>query len=184
MITYKNLYDALRKEKYSEQLQQLPKKFIFQVSQYLSEKKKTAEQDENLSSDEAVKTKKQLENAKSIFDELITLRKKKILGLAFVASETGIGKKDSENMLDFEKELFDSIMESVNDAGKKLKNDLDSESVSEDMALILFSEDVEELVGFEGKPLGPFSKGEMCNLPKKIADIFVEQGKAEYVSED
>jgi DNA replication initiation complex subunit (GINS family) len=184
MITYNDIYDALRKEKYSKQLQPLNKKFISQVSQYLIEKKKTAEKDKDLLSDDAVKIKKQLENAKSIFEELMLLRKKKILSLVFVASETGISKRDSENMLDFEKELFNNLIENVKEAERKLKNEFESEVVENDMALVLFLDSVEELVGFEGEPLGPFEKGEMCNLPKKFADIFVDQGKAEFVGDD
>ena len=39
MITYQEIYDILRKEKYNEALQQLPKKFLGEIASYLAEKK-------------------------------------------------------------------------------------------------------------------------------------------------
>ena len=43
MITYNDLYDALRKERYSEQIQAIPKNFIKEVSLYLKDKKEIAD---------------------------------------------------------------------------------------------------------------------------------------------
>ena len=103
MITYNDLYEYLRKERYSEQLQLLPKKFVVDVSNYISEKKKLLSREGDIFPDEVSKIKKQLENSISIFKELMVLRKKKLLSLVFIASETGISKRDFENMLDFEK---------------------------------------------------------------------------------
>ena len=60
-------------------------------------------------SDMIIKTKKQLENAVSIFKELLLRRRKKLLTLVFVAAETGISKRDFENMLAVEKECFEEI---------------------------------------------------------------------------
>lgn len=40
MITYNDIYEAARKERYSEQLQQIPKNFVSEFSKYLKEKKK------------------------------------------------------------------------------------------------------------------------------------------------
>ena len=35
MITFSDIYESMRKEKYSEQLQLLPKKFLVEVADYL-----------------------------------------------------------------------------------------------------------------------------------------------------
>ena len=189
MITYNDIYEALRKEKYSEKLQPLGKKFILDVAKYIEEKKKLAEQNKDLFSDEIMKIRKQMENAKSIFDEMVLLRKKKLLGLVFVASETGISKQDFENMLDFEKELFDKILELMKDAEKKLLSQFEikfsgEEKEGKELKLLLFLDNVEELVGFGGESLGPFVKGEVVNLPKDIADILISDKKAEMIGED
>jgi DNA replication initiation complex subunit (GINS family) len=184
MITYNDIYEALRKEKYSDQLQVLGKKFIGDFADYLEDKKKLALQEGELFSDEVAKIKKQLENSRSIFDELMLLRKKKILGLVFVASETGISKKDFENMFDFEKELFDKLMENVKEAEKKLslKFVVEKSDPENEMSLLLFLDRVDEFVGLDGETLGPFEKDEISNIPKKIADILIGDGKAEIVS--
>ena len=44
MITYKDIYEAARKERYSEQLQKIPKSFIRDVSKYFKEKKERSEE--------------------------------------------------------------------------------------------------------------------------------------------
>ena len=187
MIAYNDIYEYLRKERYSEQLQPLSKKFILEISSYVSDKKKISSQQESLFSEDIIKTKKQLENAISIFHELMLLRKKKILGLVFVASETGISKRDFENMLDFEKELFDRIMESMKEADKKLSFQFKNEDIAEadkKFEMILFLDNVDEFVGIDGKSMGPFKIGEIANLPKQIADILISDKKAEFVVND
>ncbi len=63
MITYNDIYEASRKERYSDQLQQLSKNFVNEVADYLKEKKEIASKQEDVFPDVIVKTKKQLENA-------------------------------------------------------------------------------------------------------------------------
>ena len=67
MITYNELYDALRKERYSEQLQFIPKNFIKEVAIYLKDKKDIANKENDDFSDTILKTKKQFENSIAIF---------------------------------------------------------------------------------------------------------------------
>ena len=38
MITYNDIYEATRQERYSDQLQLLPKNFVAEVSKYLKDK--------------------------------------------------------------------------------------------------------------------------------------------------
>ena len=184
MITYTDIHEAAGKERYSEQLQPLPKKFVLEVSNYLKEKEQLALKEDDSFSDMIAKTKKQLENANTLFKELIIRRRKKILRLVLIASEIGISKQDFENMLDFEKVLFEDIMKCVDKSDKKLNEQLKGKSQETlKNGLILFSKDVEELVDLEGKKIGPFEKGQMANLSKQIANILVEDGKAEFVEE-
>src|SRR3989338_5841914 len=74
MITYNELYDALRKERYSEQLQALPKNFIKDFSAYLKDKKEIATKRDDDFSDDILKTKKDFENMfaveKEAFDSI------------------------------------------------------------------------------------------------------------------
>jgi len=183
MITYNEIYESLRKEKYSEQLQPLSKAFIAEVAEYFKEKKEISKKDEDLFSESIIKTKRQLENAVLVFKELMLKRKKKILNLAFIASETGITKRDFENMMDFEKEMFEKIMQTMEATDKSISKMLNSQDKEACFNIISFKDNVEEFLGLEGEKLGPYSKGEIANLPEQIVKILMDTGKIEVIDE-
>ncbi len=183
MITYNDIYEAARKERYSDQLQQLPKNFVNEVADYLKEKKEIASKQEDVFPDVIVKTKKQLENAITLFRELIVRRKKKILNLVLIATETGISKQDFENMLPFEKTLFEELMKSVDLSDKKLNDMLNGNKQEQKNELIVFKEYVKEFIGLDGEKMGAFEKGQIANIPKEIAKILIDSGKAEIVGD-
>jgi DNA replication initiation complex subunit (GINS family) len=186
MITYSEIYEIVRKEKYSEPLQPLPKKLIQEFSEYIEDKTKTTQSDNNPFSDSSAKSKKQLENAISLFKELILRRKKKILSLVLVATETGIMKRDYENMLDLEKQTFDQMISAFESQDKDVSKLLNGkkETISEKNKLILFKENVEQFVDHEGNPVGPYKLGELVNINKDIAQILVQGNKATFIDED
>jgi len=179
MITYNDIYEASRKERYSDQLQPLPKNFVSEVSEYLNEKRDIASKDDDVFSDVIIKTKKQLENAITLFKELILRRKKKILGLVLIAAETGISKQDFDNMLPFEKSLFEDLMKSIDLSEKRLNEMLNGKKEEQKNELIVFKEFVEEFVGLDGEKMGAYEKGQIVNIPKEIARILIDSGKAE-----
>lgn len=182
MITYNDIYEMLRKEKYSEQLQNLPKTFVKDVLNYLKEKKQISEKEGDIFSDAIIKTKKQFENAVSIYKEIILRRKKKLLNLAFIAKETGISKRDFENMLDFEREMFDNIVGAMEESDRKISGLMSDKEKTENV-LVTFKEKVEEFLDSKGEVIGPFDKGEMANLPEEIVKILKEAGKVKLVED-
>lgn len=189
MITYNDLYDALRKERYSEQLQPLQKEFVKEVSNYLKDREELVSKEKDLFSDELQKNKKHLENAISIFKELMLRRKKKLLELAFISAETGISKRDFENMLPFEKETFEKIMKAINEGDKKIEKTMSGADEAEGGSvqknkLIIFKSDTEEFLDLEGNKLGPFKKGDIVNLSQEIANILIVDNKADPVDEE
>mgnify|MGYP006289169291 FL=1 len=183
MITYNDIYEAARKERYTEQLQPLAKNFIKEYSEYLQEKKKTFEQEsENYSASEEIKAKKQIENANTLFNELMVRRRKKILNLVLIASETGISKQDFENMLSIEKELFENLMKAMEDGDRRLKEQLHGKNQdTENNQMVMFKEDINEFMSPEGEKMGPYKKGQLANIPKEVAKILLDGGKAEKV---
>ena len=184
MITYNELYEALRKERYSEQLQPIPKNFVKEVSAYLNDKKELADKKDDVFSETILKTKKQFENSVAIFKELILRRKKKILELAFVAAETGISKRDFENMLAMEKECFDGIMGALEQEDKKINELLKgNETEKKKHKMIIFIEDTEEFLDVDGNTIGPFKKGDIANIQEDIAVILIGDKKAEGVED-
>jgi DNA replication initiation complex subunit (GINS family) len=180
MITYNEIYEAARKERYSGQLQPIAKNFVNEVSKYLKEKKEAMSSNEDVFSDVLLKNKKQLENAITLFKELIIRRRKKILNLILVAAETGISKQDFNNMLSFEKALFEDLMKCLESSEKRLNENLSGQEViDQHNELIVFLEDVAEFVGFDGSSVGPFIKGQIANLSKDVAKILIDASKAE-----
>jgi len=184
MITYNDIYEAARKERYTEQLQKLSKRFATDVANYLKERRETSNKTTDAFSESVIKTKKQLENAITLFRELILRRKKKILNLVLIAAETGISRQDFDNMLEFEKELFENTMKCVEKSDKDLNNKLNGTSNDNvrKNELICFTEDISEFIDVEGKTLGPYKKGEIANIPKKMAQIFIGDEKAKLVT--
>ncbi len=175
----------MRKEKYSENLQMLPKKFLIEASDYFREKKEFLNKEDDLFSDIAIKNKKKLDNAVSSFRDLLRIRKKKILNLAFVASQVGISKKDFENLLPFEKDLFEELVKALERAEKNQNADMNG-SVKDEKRhrLVRFLEEVSAFLGFDGSDIGPFSKGEVANLESEIVDILEKDKKVEILDED
>ncbi|HLC32170.1 MAG TPA: hypothetical protein VJK51_05880 [Candidatus Nanoarchaeia archaeon] len=182
MLTYSEIYDLLRKEKYSEVLQQLPKNFISDFSASLAELREAGGKVDDLFAESIQRSKKQLENQIAMFKELLRIRKKKLLSLVFVATETGLLKKDYENMLDFEKELFDLLVKASEQSDKQLTNLINGKKEEQvQFKLVLFSESVESFMDMQGEVIGPFKQGELAHIGFQVADILVSAGKATYV---
>jgi DNA replication initiation complex subunit (GINS family) len=180
MITYNDIYEAARKERYSETLQPIPKNFIKEIAEYLKEKKEISQKEDDNFSDVILKTKKQLENAITLFKELMLRRRKKILNLVLIAAETGISKKDFENMLALEKELFEELMKCIDKIDIKLNEMLNGKTYTERKnTLVIFKENVKALVDLDGETIGPFEAGQIANIQKEIAQILIDDGKVE-----
>jgi len=181
MISYNDLYEILRKEKYAEAMQLLPKGFVEDVSIFLGEMR-VENKEEDLFQDNVLKSKKQLENSIGIFKELMRIRKKKLLSLVFVATETGIMKRDYENMLAVERELFDKMVKAFEEGDKEVAKLMSGKKDKvEKNRMILFNQNVEQFVGMKGEVVGPFASGALANLDMEIANLFVSGGKASYV---
>jgi DNA replication initiation complex subunit (GINS family) len=186
MIGYNDLYEILRKEKYSDALQPLPKKFIEEFKEFIQENSPIPSSEKDLFSAGETKSKKQLENAISIFRELMLKRKRKILNLVFVATETGIMKRDYENMLQVEQEIFEKLVKTFEDGDKEVSKILNNQTQTkqQENKMIIFTQEVEEFMNHQGESIGPFKSGELANISSDIAKILVEGEKANYVDED
>ncbi len=186
MITYPEIYEYLRKEKYNEQLQQLPRNFFKDLAEYFDDKKRIAGKTDETFNDAIVKTKKQLENAITVLRELITRRQRKIINVALVAAKTGISKRDSENMLDNEKRLFDAIIKELEQEEANVTSLINGISKEKDLKnkLVRFIQETDEFSDLEGNKLGPFKAGDIANIPTEVADILVGNRQAVLVNEE
>ena len=105
------------------------------------------------------------------------------MDLVSVAAETGISKQDFENMLDFEKVLFEELMKCVDISDKKLDENFNGKKEEKKNDSIIFKEDMGAFVGLSGEKIGPYKKGDVANIPKEISKILVEDKKADFVGE-
>jgi len=183
MLNYNDLYEILRKEKYSESLQPIDKNFLNEFSTFLKNLREESSSESDLFSDSIFQSKKQLENSIAIFKGLILRRKKKILNLVFVAAETGIMKRDYENMFDFEKKIFDNLVKSFEEGDKELSSVLHGTQNhdTDKHRMVIFNESIEQFIDINGDIIGPFKKGDLANLDSKVCEILVSGGKANFV---
>lgn len=183
MLSFSDIYEMMRKEKYSENLQVLPTKFLIEVNEYFNEKKALLNKEDDLFSDVVIKEKKKLDNAVSSFRDLLRIRKKKILNLAFVASQVGISKRDFENLLGFEKDLFEELVKALERAEKNQASDMSGDGDKTCRhRLVRFLDEVPEFLNAEGDSLGPFTKGEVANLECEIIGALEGDGKIEIIN--
>ena len=178
MLDYSELYDYLRKEKYSEQLQNLPSNFLDIFTIYSKEMKNKLSENDSFSGDVPME-KKQYENSLSIFRELMLRRKKKILNLVFIAAETDILVKDLDLMLGFEKDLFKNFIKNIRSVDEKLTKAINGNVDVKNKKLVI-TEDIEEFVDLSGNSLGPFKQGAEVDLKGDVAEILISGGKAKY----
>lgn len=185
MITFNDLYEAVRKEKYSDIIQKISKSFLQETSDYFKNKREFLANEDDSFSELSLKNKKKLENAISSFKELMRVRKKKILNLAFIAAEVGVGKKDFENMFPHEKTLFEEITRALEVAEKGKDAEMKGNSKTKmKHRLVRFLETVPSFMNVEGEEVGPFKKGEIHNLESDLVEILEKDKGVEVIDYD
>ncbi|MBN1377191.1 hypothetical protein JW949_02555 [Candidatus Woesearchaeota archaeon] len=106
-ITYESLFNILRKEKNTEELQQLDEDFFENVVDYLKKKEQIIS-DPNTIEKEKEHTRLQLKNIIKIIRDLYERREKKIIDMAVFKSR-GLRIDDNQFKLKEEKMLFEDI---------------------------------------------------------------------------
>src|SRR3989344_3652942 len=118
VITYDTLYNILRKEKNSLEIQRLEPKFFEDVINYLKEKEVLLESKKNdhglFGFEEKKKISTQIENVQRILREIYDWREKKIIMLASDVSKTNGMVTNKDTLLHEEKEMYDSILNTLN----------------------------------------------------------------------
>ncbi len=112
-ITFQSVYDMVRKEKTSEEIQQLNPEVFLQLTNYLKIKIQIYKNSKNrgLNPGELEKMKVQIVSARKLIKELYERRERKILQLAINKSRTKSDTIDDSNLLKEEKLLFNDTTE-------------------------------------------------------------------------
>lgn len=195
-ITFEYLYDVLRKEKYSKEIQRLDENFMANLKKYIYEKtqllRSNAEKDSIFTASETLKTRKHIENVQKLVKELFERRESKILYLAFVASKNS-GKHQLANNLQKEEEImFNEIIIKLNefraittkqllsedpvDLKQKPKDIKTDEKLINQVIRVL--EPVPQFVGVDMQVYGPFNEKDTVTLPIEIANVLVNKNIA------
>ncbi len=185
IVTFETLREVQRKEKKTEKLAELSDEFYAEAMQYFE---RSAKNDLN-----------EARNGRSIFDDIVDKREKKILNHALQSVRLR-ERADLRGMTTNEREFFSKLVDSIKEfresvdanSGKiemkeigKTKEEVPIERENPlenpDFIKIKVLEDVPEIVGIDMNDYGPFKKGEIARLPRENAELFVNKGKAERV---
>jgi|TARA_B100001964_G_scaffold211924_1_gene247601 DNA replication initiation complex subunit (GINS family) len=204
-ITYEVLFELLKREKDTADLQKLEPNFFNDFVDYLNEKKNMLGKEDTLFSyDEKKKTEKQIENAKRIIKEIYERREKKILNIALLKSRTKSNVIDTSSLLENEKRFLDEVVKVLdifrNDVianvidgkhaseitmKKEEMDEKDNEPKEEKgTKLVRFLCSVPKFVGKELEEYGPFAEEDIANLPAEIAAVLISKGRVEEIKEN
>jgi len=189
-IGFDEIFDAVRIEKSREALQELPKDFYQRVARYIEDKQRFLDikmrQVTSFSEEEIQKEKRQLENVKRLVRDLYSLRERKILALAVYYARTGSELIDKSAMLPEEIEIFNEASNILKKYRTQLLEPIlkgkieekKEEKEEEKEWTVKILEEIPKFIGPEQVVYGPFSPGDILDLPIDIAKILVNKGKA------
>ena len=205
-ITYETLFEILKREKETTDLQKLDYNFLNDFADYLNEKRKLLEKEDALFSyEEKKKLEKQIDNARRLIKEIYEKREKKIIELALIKSRTKSNIIDKSHLLDNEKEFFNEIVKVLDSfraitidnvlTGSYLQKNSEKDAFSDadainekkpkkDTKIVRFLYSVPKFVGKELEEYGPFGEEDIANLPNEIAELLIEKGRVEEIKED
>ena len=199
-ITFEYLYDVLRKEKYSKEIQRLDENFMANLKKYIYEKtqllKSNAEKVSIFTASETLKTRKHVENVQKLVKELFERRESKILYLAFVASKNSGKHQLTTNLLKEEEIMFNEIITKLNDFREQTTSrllsedpiDLKPKDIKTDEKqlnqVIRVLEPVPQFVGLDMQVYGPFNEKDTVTLPIEIANVLVNKNIAAIENEN
>jgi DNA replication initiation complex subunit (GINS family) len=186
-INYRSLRKIQQLEKNSPILTELNPGFYNDHSEYLKALDKRL--DIESSSQKKLLVKEEISNAKKIAINIYELREKKII-LAAVTKTRG-GNPDISNMLESEKNLYDSILEILkrqrhiilekekveNVVNKSIK--VDSENVKKNTnPIVKVNQNLPEFIGIDTKKYN-LRKGDVLSISKEMSEILSKKGAVE-----
>lgn len=164
MITFETIRRIKNDEKNSAKLIELPENFFQDVMSYLESKSKMRHNKEDAW---------EFESAKSMLQDILEIREKKLVNLALYNVRTGI---TPGNLQPEEQEFFDSVVKALKVFNEKRKQILLGKKHKSMVVAAL--EDMPEFVGIDMKTYGPFKKGDIFTVPEENAKLLIEKNLA------
>ncbi len=202
IITYETLYEMLRREKYSQELEEIDKDFYARAVKYLMEKQKLVQSQKETNTvfaAEAIKTQRQMDNAMKLIQEIYERRENKITQLALLSSRLG-RKETPPKMLPEEKRIYDEVFATMNryrsgilhnilsgkvpnieeDAPKAIKR----QHEESEHKLMRFTSPVPKFVAEDLKTYGPFEAEDLATIPARAAEVIVTKKRGEEIKNE
>jgi len=171
-ITFEFVRKIHREEKAEPRLSRIPEDFYEKAKAYLEEKKKLSEKKNDRLASLEVK------NAEMLIEDIYNRRETKIMNQAIITTRTDI---PPQNLLEKEKEFFESLVNALRTQREMVLNTLLKKTKEEKLETIKFTEDIPEFIGTDLKKYGPFKEGEKVEIPKDNAELLKKVGKAKSV---
>lgn len=211
-FSYDDIYDLLRTEKFTSELQVITNEILDKVRKYLSNKQKLLGKEEEstqiFGAQKRATIQLEIENAKRALKDLYEFREKKILNRAVFSVRGTSMVRDTTNMLPHEEEFYNQLVQIIpinrksffgllEPSSKGLANIEDAEetdtseaavdenegAIERNMVKVRLQEDVGEFVAEDLKSYGPFPKDTEVEIPDTIANLLIGQNKAKMASE-
>jgi len=173
-------YDEIRRihrlEKNNSKLVELEEDFLESLIAFLKEEKKdylNSLKEMNFSRD------RDFINLKKMIEEVFSLREKKVLGMALIASRTD--EFDEKNMFLEERKFFRTLLALMKKNREALQETFlvgsqkkeEKKVKKEEIVSVKILSDVPSFIGTDMKEYGPYKKNEVIEIPSKIAKLFV-----------
>ena len=173
-FTFEELYDLLRAEKYSTDLQKLDESTLKKIKNYLKTKKRLLKEAEQSGTghSQLIKLRNEIESAYRVLKDLYEQREQKIIRRALFTCRAEQMIKDTTNMLNNEVELYENLIQILKKnyaSFEQMLNDEEHEESKpkelkvERLKLIRLLEPLPKLVGPDGAIYGPFEQGDIAN---------------------
>ncbi len=177
-LSYDEIRRIYRLEKNTSRLVEVGESFYNKLNDFVKQEKENYIKSlKEFSLEEA----RDFANLKKMIEEIFSIREKKILTLALVASRTN--EHNSEHMAVQEKQMFTEIL-AVLQRQRRLLAEIfaangNSHTEKKEKELewmkIRVLKEVPAFIGTDMKEYGPFSKDQEVELPYKIANLFLER---------
>lgn len=185
-INYKSLRRIQQLEKTSPLFTKIDVNFYYKLSEYLKNLESVAEQEKNLQKIKLFND--EIQNTKKIAFSIYELREKKIVQAAL--SKIRGGKPDLKNVLEVEKNLYESLVEQIILSRKKIleekpveikKDKPKAETLSKEEnkgninPVVRVLEDIPEFVGTDMRTYS-LRKNDVLTISKEMSEPLVKRG--------
>lgn len=192
-LTFSELRKIQKTEKRQEELSDLDDDFFLQISEYLGMKEDTSQ--------------REYKNAKRVLDKIIGLRQEKIVKNARISVKSDV-KASNLSLLPREKEFYRKMKAMFDEFDEKVEEVLNGneteipetediveeeeesdvqqeqeEAVEDGYEKVEIVAEVPEFMGTDLESYGPFEEGEEAEIPEDNAEILVNRGNAEVMTD-